>query len=198
MTKLKVNFCAAPSSYKSTVCVGVEAMLKQEGIVTDTSKEYVREYINEFGFPQELYEQLLITEKQNARDEETARVSEIMLSDNPAINAFVFGKRMLDLKVESERRKKTPAEYNFLKEIYMKALNKAEWFDIIFVFPPNVVNVDDNTRQESASESQDIYQALVGYLHAQGIPFYFIEGTTQERIQKCYEIIMEAYNKKTS
>lgn len=45
----KVNFCAAPSSGKSTVCSGLESLLKQNNINADTSKEYVRQFIQTYG-----------------------------------------------------------------------------------------------------------------------------------------------------
>jgi nicotinamide riboside kinase len=193
---LKVNICGAPSSRKSTVCAGLEAKLKQDGIITETSKEYVRHYINSYGLPTELFEQFIIHENQTARDEAIASVSQVMLSDNPAMASYIFGKRMLmrDMKARG-LTEMSKAHYKFLEEMHTKALKRTLWFDLIIVFPHYDPIVLDGTRTETTEEKREIYDAIVGFLHVEGIPYHWVSGTVDERIEKCYQLIKERIGK---
>lgn len=201
-TCLKVNICGAPSSRKSTVCAGLEAKLKQDGIIAETSKEYARHYINTYGVPKELHEQYLITENQNARDNAIAAVAQVLLTDNPAMASYVFGKRMLMAKYAHSndpyttyKYLATPAEYKFLEEMHMKALKKTEWFDLIFVFTPEDPVIQDGTRTETERDKLQIYNAIVGFLHVENIPYIPVSGSVEDKIETCYAYIIHELTK---
>jgi nicotinamide riboside kinase len=193
MSRLKVNICGAPSSYKTTVCTGLESKLKQARYNAETSKEYARHYISTYGVPVDLHEQLTIYENQNSRDIAVAETNTIMLSDTPAMSSYVFGKRMLDAKLRKGGLKAHPsrADYKFLEELYMKALKKTNWFDMIIVFPPTGDIVQDGVRNETVDDQMEIYKAVVGFLHLNNIRYTEVSGTTEERIERCFNLIME-------
>jgi nicotinamide riboside kinase len=176
------------------VCSGLESKLKQEKIVTDTSKEYARQYINTYGVPTEYYEQMIIQENQETRDQAIAQVSTVMLCDTPAMSCYVYLKRMVQAKTKSERRQGslTNGEYKLLEEMHTKALKKVNWYDLIIVFPPTDPVIQDGTRTEKYEDKVAIYQALIGFLHSEAIPYVIVEGTAEEKIQKCYDLVKEA------
>lgn len=189
---LKVNICGAPSSRKSTVCSGLESMLKQHRVNADTSKEYARQYINTYGVPTEMYEQLLITMNQNTRDEALAKVSQVLLSDNPAMSAYVFGKRMLmDILKREGRTEMKPSEYKLLEELHTLSVKKSNWFDLIIVFTPEDKVIRDGTRTEDEAGKLEIYNAIKGFLDVERIPYVLMSGTPDEKIKKCFDLIAE-------
>lgn len=191
---LRVNFCAAPSSGKSTVCAALEAKLKQEGVIVDTSKEYVRQYINTYGVPTELYEQFIIMDNQKTRDEAIDKVSEVTLTDRPVVNDYIFSNKMLYQKIQLDgrsRRQLTKPEKKFLEETYIKCLERVYWFDIIFVFPPLDYVVDDGTRTETSSDVFEIYNAIKGFLDSEYINYHYVDGTVEEKVDYCFKVIME-------
>src|SRR5690554_3658360 len=191
---LKINFCAAPSSGKTTVCSALESMLKKEGIIVETSKEYARHYINTYGTPKDLWEQLIIFENQDIRDKSIAKVSQVLLSDTPAAG-YIFGKRMLNNRLKNEGRKEfTKAEYKFLEELHLKNLKKVNWFDLIFVFPPLEV-INDGTRKETNEDAINIYKGIVGFLDSENINYILVEGTVDDKIYICYSIIKDMLDK---
>jgi nicotinamide riboside kinase len=199
MSKLKLNICGAPSSYKTTVCTGLESKLKQARYNAETSKEYARHYISTYGVPVDLHEQLTIYENQNSRDIAVAETNTIMLSDTPAMSSYVFGKRMLDAKIAREDRGKhekprlpNRAEYKFLEELYMKALKKTNWFNMIIVFPPTGDIVQDGVRNETVDDQMEIYRAVTGFLHLNNIRYTEVSGSTEERIDTCFALVMTA------
>ncbi len=192
MSCLKVNFCAAPSSRKSTVCSALESQLKQLQFVADTSKEYARQYINTYGIPKDMYEQLIIMKNQDIRDKAIASVSEIMLSDTPAIASYIFGVRLLQAKMKREgRAKKTLAEYKYLEELHLEGIKKLDWFDLIIVFPPLDSVIQDGTRSETMEDKLIIFEALIGFLNANGTAYEVVSGNTQEKIEICKRIILD-------
>jgi nicotinamide riboside kinase len=189
----KVNFCAAPSSGKSTVCSGLESLLKQNNINADTSKEYVRQFIQTYGVPTDLASQFIIHENQESRDKGVASVSEVMLSDNPAVASYVFGKRMLNYKLKREgRREPTKEEYKLLEELHKKTLEKVYWYDLIVVLPPLGTVVRDGTRMENEKECLEIYNAIKGFLDVEGVPYVVVEGSVNRKINTILHMILDA------
>lgn len=196
MDCIKVNFCAAPSSRKSTVCSGLESDLKQLRINADTSKEYSRQYIQNYGVPTEFWEEMLIFENQDSRDRGIAGVSEVMLSDAPCVNQYIFAKRAMQNKLNAEGRKDMkPSEYKFLEEMHTKVLKKLNWYDIIVVFPPNDPVVADGTRNETDEEKLAIYNSIIGFLNAENIVYYMIDGEVDSKISQCKDIILTELQK---
>lgn len=197
MDCLKVNFCAAPSSRKSTVCAALESLLKQQKINADTSKEYARQFIQQYGVPKDIASQFIIYNNQKARDEGVAAVSEVLLTDTPAMNCYVFGKRSLNERMKREGRTSlTKEEYKILEELHGMALKKLNWFDIIFVFPPTDPVVNDGTRTETMDDKVAIYNAIKGFLDVEGVPYHIIDGSVEYRIDACMGIILDELSKR--
>lgn len=196
MTCLKVNFCAAPSSRKTTVCAGLESKLKQNRIEADSSREYARQYINTYGLPRDLNEQLTIFENQDTREHKIAGVSQVLLSDAPCAANYVFSVRMLDnLCKERGESGYSRAQYKFLEEMFLKSLRKCHWFDLIFVFDPPTEVVDDGTRKENLTDAWEIHDALIGFLNSSRIPYiHYTESSVNDRIDACFNVIMEKVN----
>jgi len=188
---LKVNICGAPSSRKSTVCAGLEAKLKQQRINAETSKEYVRQYIQTYGVPQELATEFIIYHNQMSRDIGVANNTDVMLSDTPAVNAYIFGKRSLMAKMaRQERKTPTEEEYKILEELHSMALRKLHWFDLIVLFPPTMDVIDDGVRTETVEDQVAIFNAIKGFLDAEQVPYLVAEGTPDEKIDYCFGAIM--------
>lgn len=188
---LKVSFCAAPSSRKSTVCAGLETKLKQSRINVDTSREYARQYVQRYGIPKDLNEQITINENQDQRDAAIVAVSDVMLTDTPSMACYVYGVRMLD-QIARERHQQdySPAQYKFLEEMYMKALKKTRSFDLIFVFDPDDEMVQDGTRKETLGDKLEIHYALQGFLDLNCIKHQVISGSVDQKIETCFREIM--------
>lgn len=189
---VKVNFCAAPSSRKSTVCSGLEAKLKQAKINADTAKEYSRQYIQQYGVPQDLASEFIIYENQFSREKGIANVSEVLLSDAPAVNTYIFARRTLNQRRKKERRTDlTREEYKILEELHGMTLRRLNWFDIIVLFPPDDPLVNDGTRTETQQDKIEIYNATKGFLDVEGIPYVLLKGTVDSRIDAMFKIITD-------
>lgn len=190
MDCIKVNFCAAPSSGKSTVCSGLESRLKQAGINADTSKEYSRQFIQQYGVPRDLASEFIIYDNQFARDKGIAEVSDVILSDAPAMNCYLFGKRSLNARMYMEGRSEpSKEEYKLLEELHKRAVKRLNWYDIIFVFPP-LEAIQDGTRIETNSDVLAIYNATKGFLDVEGNRYVMVEGTVEQKIQQCFDVIL--------
>jgi nicotinamide riboside kinase len=189
MSRIKINICGAPSSFKTTVCTGLESKLKQARYNAETSKEYARHYISTYGAPKELHEQLIIYDNQDTRDRAVAETNTIMLSDTPAMSGYVYGKRMLDNITGP--REPSRAEYKFLEELYIKALKKTYWFDLILLFPPSGIVVYDGVRTEDVYDQMSIYDSVLGFLHLNNFKYVEIRGDVEEKIDTCFSIIMK-------
>lgn len=191
----KVAFSGAPSSRKSTVCGAVEALLRQDGIITDTSREIARCYINKNGRVTEPWEQLLIFEKQQKCNEAIAKVSQVMLCDTPpqACYRYALWAVLQDNKKEGIKEI-TPAQYELLSNLFVKSLQACHWFDLIFVFPPHDPVVHDGTRSLDPDAKLKVHNALLAFFDLNEIGYMVAEGTTAERIDFCYKQIKALYN----
>lgn len=191
MDCIKVNFCAAPSSRKSTICSRIESDLKQMRINADTSKEYSRQYYQNYGVPTEFWEEAIIFENQDSRDKGIAAVSEVMLSDAPCVNQYIFAKRAMQAKLKAEgRTEMKPSEYKFLEELHTKVLKKINWYDIIVVLPPNDPVTRDGTRTETDEEKIAIHNAIIGFLNAENIRYFLIDGDMDSKISTIKKLIL--------
>jgi nicotinamide riboside kinase len=165
--------------------------LKQNHVNADTSKEYARQFIQNYGVPMDLASQFIIHENQESRDTGVANFSEVMLSDTPAMATYVFGKRMLNYRMAKEGRKEpTKEEYKLLEELHKKSLSKVYWYDLIVLLPPLPV-VQDGTRTEDAKACEEIFYAIKGFLDVEGVPYVLVDGTANQKINKVLHMIMD-------
>src|SRR5690606_38777836 len=148
--------------------------------------------------PEELWEQQIIVENQISRDNAIAATSEVMLCDTPVTASYVFAKRILLDKLAQENRiEPNPAEYKYLEEMHDKTLHRLNGYDIIFVFGPHDELVSDGVRKETQEDKYVIYNALKGFLDAETTPYYLVEGSFEEKVDFCYNTIINHLKQKS-
>ena len=187
MSCFKVNVIGAPSSGKTTLCTGIEYELKSMHVNVDSSREYARQYINVYGWPETVGEQFILFENQDRRDIAIAEKADILLSDSPGPVHYVFGVQLLKSKLKDY----TKIDYKFLEELFIKCLQKTMWFDLILVLNPLDFVTKDGTRKEEMADIYRLHDALIGFLNLHQIPYVVLDGTLKEKVEKGLKVIME-------
>lgn len=189
--RLKVGIFGAPSSRKSTVASGLESKLKQDKINAEVSKEYARQYIQNYGVPVELASEFVIYRNQTQRDMAVAAHTDVMISDTPAMNCYIFGRRSVLHHMQQQfRSTPTLEEKKLLQELHEMALNRLFWFDIIYLFPPTGEIVQDGVRQEDVEAQLNIFNAIKGFMDVEGTAYQIVDGSPDQKIDFIYHDLL--------
>jgi len=86
---IRIGFSGLPGVGKTSIARGVVSKLAPDCNV-ELVNEYARRYITKYGFPEELWEQIRITENQVDWENSIAAETDVVVTDSPVFLGLVF------------------------------------------------------------------------------------------------------------
>jgi hypothetical protein len=119
-------------------------------------KEYARHYIERYGVPEHVFEQMYILDGQKKWEEQLSRTYEIVLSDSPIFLSYIYGRMLADIKDRKQR--------GYLVRLYELAMESVNEYDAIYLLPPRVVR-EDGVRTQDSSDAEHIHGLIESFCH---------------------------------
>lgn len=135
---IRVGFSGLPGVGKTSIARGVVSKLAPDCNV-ELINEYARRYITKYGFPEELWEQIRITENQLDWENSVAPETEVVVTDSPVFLGLVFA-------LTFER--KSIKDDMLLGDLFKKLINmnRQNQYDLIIHISENREVKDDGIR----------------------------------------------------
>lgn len=135
-------------------------------------KEYARHYIERYGVPEHVFEQMFILDGQGKWEEQLARTYDIVLSDSPIFLSYMYGRMLADTQDNKQR--------GYLVRLYELALESTTTYDAIYILPPRVVR-EDGVRTQDSEDARKIHRMIEAFLVNHNIPYTPVPAGTYDQ-----------------
>ncbi len=135
---IKVAFVGSPSSGKTTLAKAVSADVASRRLLSEYVSEFARDYIVKYGPPGGIFEQLVIAQSQQQREDDVNPNAHYLFTDSPPFLTYPF-----DL---AATRMNIPKEVTCLMHLYRDTLLSIHSYDFLFYMPRNPKPMADGVR----------------------------------------------------
>lgn len=160
MKGLRVGICGPPSAGKTTMANRLRRLIYSN---CECVKEYARHYIERYGPPTEVSEQMWILDGQKKWEDQAAKTYEVVISDSPLFLSYIYGRMLADVKDRKGR--------GFLVRLYELAIEGAQSYDVVYILPPRAVR-SDGVRTQSDEDSKNIYDLIKSFCDDHRIEYH--------------------------
>jgi nicotinamide riboside kinase len=169
MSKI-IALIGAPASGKTTLSLDISARLSLKGKNTKYIFEYPRNYIERFGHPTNVSEELLIfLSWKSILDEAMSINYDYLICDNPLFITYIYGTMLANIS--------SPKDRKCLQELLESCLSNLHIYDMIFyVRPKQIYNISDGLRIANEKISKKIDGYINAFLNMYKIPHIEIEN----------------------
>jgi len=172
-----------PASGKTTLSLNLVTQLKVKGKNSQLIVEYPRTYIERFGHPQHISEQMLIFLNWNRLLNQAISIGyEYIVCDNPVFCAYIYGLMRADTSSSKDRM--------WILELLDMALESVKMYNKIFYIKPGKeFELRDNLRHSDRRIQKSIDSKIRGFLDLYKVNYEEIENkdlkkTTDEILRR--------------
>ena len=181
-----IGFAGAPSSGKDSIAELANGALTNKSSVVD---EMARKYIEKYGVPFSVFQQVIIYQKQLEREKEILSTYEYALSSSPRFLAYIYASILLS-GIEKEPNE---AEYGAVIDLYGEAIRSLRDYSVVFLCEPLDIYDEDGLRWNSKEQSSMIHCAIKSFLELNGKPYTILpKDSAEQRL----EIVMKVLGAK--
>ena len=178
---MRVAFVSTASQGKTCLVKRLVSDLKIAGNDCTEVVEFARDYIEMYGPPENLWEQLEFCRAQRAREELAARNYEVLVIDNPIWLPSVYGTRNLD-----PHSVKDIYPHQKLLEIGLESIKN---YDYTFYIRKLFETQFDNVRKDwgkgidAEKEFNIIDKKILGFMHLYNVKYHVVDTSNiEERV----------------
>jgi len=178
-----VGFVGASSSGKDSIAELVNGAIVNKSSVVD---EMARKYIEKYGVPFSVFQQVIIYQKQLEREDEILSTYRYALSASPRFLAFIYASILLsDLDREPQE-----AEYGAVIDLYGQAIKSLRDYNFIFLCEPLDIYDEDGLRWNSREQAALIHSAIRSFLQLNGKNYTTLpKGSAEQRLDIVMEVL---------
>jgi nicotinamide riboside kinase len=166
-----VALVGAPACGKTTLSLNLVTQLKVRNKNAKYILEYPRDYIEKYGHPQHISEQMLIFLGWNRLLDNAAGIRyDYLICDSPVFISYVYGVYKSDPSVPKDRM--------WILELLGMALESIQMYDKIFyIRPGREFPIKDNLRHSNLDIQKKIDDNIRGFLNLYKVPYEEIVNT---------------------
>jgi nicotinamide riboside kinase len=166
-----VALVGAPACGKTTLSLNLVTQLKVRNKNAKYILEYPRDYIERFGHPTHVSEQMLIFLSWNRLLENALHIQyDYLICDSPVFISYVYGLFKADTSSAKDRL--------WITELLDMALESIQMYDKIFYIKPGKpFPIKDNLRHSNAEIQRNIDNNIRGFLNLYKVPYEEIVNT---------------------
>lgn len=176
----KIAIVGSPSCRKTTVAEKLKVQLKMMGYNAEIAAEYARSYIMNYGAPEHVSEQILITGGQIDLEDKLSRVHDIIICDSSSFLGYIYGS-MFPIQNGKDRL--------FRSKLHEMMLEHYPTYDYVFFFPKEEKLREDGIRYQSDEQAELISMNIKHFMLIEGIPFTEISGSVDHKTSTILEIL---------
>jgi tRNA uridine 5-carbamoylmethylation protein Kti12 len=171
----------APACGKTTLSLNLVTQLKVQNKNAKYILEYPRDYIEKYGHPQHISEQMLIFLGWNRLLENALHVQyDYLICDSPVFISYVYGLFKADTVSSKDRM--------WILELLDMALESIQMYDKVFYIKPGkIFPIQDNLRHSNQEIQKRIDDSIKGFLDLYKVPY---EEITNLDLKKSTELIL--------
>jgi len=177
-----VALIGAPASGKTTLALNLATQLKVRNKNAKYILEYPRDYIEKYGHPEHISEQMLIFLTWNRLLENAISTQyDYIVCDSPVFVSYVYGVFKADMK--------SPKDRMWVRELLDMTLESAQTYDKVFYIKPGKkFPIKDNLRHSNYEIQKRIDESIRGFLRLYKIPYEEVVNTD---LKKSTDYILE-------
>lgn len=148
----KIIFVGPPGSGKSTLISEVFCKLKIKGYTSEIVAEFARQYIQEYGPPSSIFEQLLISREQDKRERNINQSIDYLLIDAGALSSYFYVSLYANYQDKKHRLVVNTIYERFLDDLYSQKYNYVFFLPTLETYKTNPSILNDGTRFQTPDE----------------------------------------------
>lgn len=163
----KIIFVGPPGSGKSTLVSEVFVKLKTSNKNVELVNEYARQYIQEYGPPTSVFEQLLIAKEQEKYESLHTDIN-YMLIDAGRLSSYFYASLYANYSDKKQRLLIHQLYLNFLDDLYLRRYDYIFFLPITETYKVKSDMLEDGTRFQTPEEidTLEMHMSLMfGRLH---------------------------------
>jgi len=180
---IKIAIMGAPSTGKTTLAKELSIhLLYRKGKQAEYIDEYARQFVAKFGLPT-IYDQFFFFEQQLKREQAISPKAEYLVTDSPFYLSYIYGSKVMDRENEKER-----LYFHALVERLLEHVND---YDHVIYLPADAGRLQEDGMRihTTVFDQKDVDDRIRGFFSIYNIDYKPVNGTLEERIQKCCDII---------
>jgi nicotinamide riboside kinase len=165
MKSKTIALIGAPACGKTTLSLNLVTQLKVRNKNARYILEYPRDYIERFGHPQHISEQMLIFLNWKRMLEHASEINyEYLICDSPVFITYVYGVMKSDVY--------DPKDRMWIHELLDMCLETVKLYDKIFYIKPGRnFTIKDNLRLSNKEVQKRIDEKILGFMSLYKIPY---------------------------
>ena len=180
-----IALIGAPACGKTTLSLNLVTQLKIQDKNAKYILEYPRDYIERFGHPAHISEQMLIFLNWSRLLNQALDIEyEYVICDSPVFVSFIYGVSKSNIKSKKDRL--------WVLELLDMCLESVKMYDKVFYIKPGKdFTYQDNLRKSDRSTQAAIDRSIVGFLNLYDIPY---EEVINKDLQTSTDHILQRIN----
>jgi GTPase SAR1 family protein len=191
MTTKRIAFLGTAGCGKTTLAHDLFVTLKKQGKNTDIVTEYARDYINQYGPPENIFEQYHMYNQQSKKEDSIPANVEYLISDTIRSLGYFYAALYSG---KSERRSRLVLndmhEY-LLNDIYNRRYSQVFYLPMAETYAKNPEILKDGTRYQSEEEilALEAHLNLVFTQHHKLDNIHILDCPLEDRLNTVLDII---------